>query len=164
MTNARSTQHIVAFVIICFLCLSANAAFGQTKAHNLTKYGLSFSIPVSHTTKQDSPDTFESGDNLTWIEVYPYKTYSATAKGMIQDVANQRSFKIESEGAYTSGGYDGYWIRCKTDKHPSWKFWIIGFIDPNSDTNFYSVIWWKDGNQIAYNIAYKMSYSFKKMQ
>lgn len=152
---------VVAFVSSTF---AVDSSFAQTTKYNWKKYGVSFFIPNTHTIKQNTPDAFESGDTKTWIEMYPYEDASETAKGMIEKVASNGGFNIEAEGAYESGGYDGYWVRCNTSKHPTWSFWLIGFIDPNSATNFYTIIWWKKGDNAAYKIAYDMSYSFKKME
>jgi hypothetical protein len=142
---------------------AANDLFAQTTKYEWKKYGVSFLIPNTHAIKKNTADAFESGDSKTWIEMYPYEDANETAKGMIEKVASNGDFNIEAEGAYKSGGYDGYWIRCNTSKHPAWSFWIVGFIDPNSATNFYSIIWWKKGDNEAYKIAYNMSYSFKQI-
>lgn len=164
MQKFISTSIIGSFLLLLFFGFSAETATAQTTLYNWDSYGVQFSVPSTHKVKQSSGTAFESGDNLTWIEMYPFKDYSATAKGMIQTITTQNNYNVISEGAYKSGGYDGYWIRCSTSKHPTWLFWVIGFIDPESDTNFYSIIWWKKGNQRAYDLAYDMSYSFKRMK
>ncbi len=156
---------IIGLFLIAFVSqIWMQDAQAQTQLYNWSKYGVSFSIPKTHAIKKNLADEFESGDNLTWLQMYPYEDASETAKGMVENVAAGGGFSIESEGAYTSGGYDGYWVRATSETYPGWKFWLIGFIDPNSATNFYAIIWWKDGNSAAYKIAYDMSYSFKKME
>ena len=150
-------------ILLCFN-LFVTDSFAQETRYNWSDYGVSFSIPNTHKIKTNSADVFESGDNLTWLEMYPYKDASATAKGMVIAVAKEQTdMKILDEGAYKTGGYDGYWITCESASHPEWQYWYIGFIDPNSDTNFYAVIWFKKGNAKAKEIANKMSYSFKKL-
>jgi len=151
---------LVTILVALFTVATASA---QWQEYTWSQYGLSFSVPSTHQIKVNKSDKFESGDNMTWIELYPYNDASETAKGMIKKVAQQGGFSIYKEGAYNSGGWEGYWVECTTAKWPTWKFWLIGFIDPNSETNFYSIIWWKKGNQKAYNIAYDMSYKFRKM-
>ncbi len=159
-------KNILSLFIVAFIActVTTKGLMAQTTKYNWTKYGVSFSVPSTHTIKQNTADVFESGDANTWIEMYPYEDASETALGMVQKVASNGGFEIESEGAYESGGYDGYWIRCNTSQHPTWKFWIIGFIDPNSSTNFYTIIWWKKDNKAAYDIAYNMSYSFQQIK
>jgi hypothetical protein len=154
---------VIAFLsYLSFFTTQANA---QETLYNWKDYGVSFSVPKTHAIKNNTSSTFESGDNLTWLEMYPYKDGSATAKGMVYEVAKkQSSINIVDEGAYTSGGYDGYWLTCETDAYPEWRFWYIGFIDPASDVNFYAKIWFKKNDPIAKSIANKMSYSFKKMK
>lgn len=152
---------IVSFLMVALFAVSNLVA--QTTKYDWKKYGVSFSIPNTHQLKKNTADNFESGDAKTWIEMYPYEDANETAKGMVEKVASNGGFNIEAEGAYESGGYDGYWLRCNTAKHPTWSFWLIGFIDPNSAVNFYTIIWWKKGDNGAYKIAYDMSYSFKKM-
>jgi len=155
---------LVFTMLFCFLAFtSAQLSMAQTIKYNWEKYGVSFSIPSTHQLKKSTADEFESGDNLTWLQMYPFQDASETAKGMIEKVAGEGGYVIESEGAYQSGGYDGYWVRCKSESYPEWMFWLVGFIDPNSPTNFYTIIWWKKGDQKAYKIAYDMSYSFKRM-
>ncbi|TAG45868.1 MAG: hypothetical protein EAZ31_01050 [Cytophagia bacterium] len=157
---------IVSFLIATFMVstLSIGSLFAQTTKYNWKKYGVSFVIPNTHALKKNTADAFESGDSKTWIEMYPYEDANETAKGMIQKVAGNGGFAVEGEGAYKSGGYDGYWLRCNTKKHPTWKFWLIGFIDPVSATNFYTIIWWKKDDKAAYKIAYDMSYSFRQIK
>lgn len=164
MRKIISTSIIGSLLLLLFFSFSTNIATAQTTLYNWDSYGVQFSVPSTHEIKQSSGTAFESGDNLTWIEMYPFKDYSATAKGMVQEIMNKKGYSAISEGAYKSGGYDGYWIRCATPQHPTWLFWVIGFIDPESDTNFYSIIWWKKDNQRAYDLAYNMSYSFKRMK
>ncbi|WP_375558603.1 hypothetical protein ACE193_12675 [Bernardetia sp. OM2101] len=164
MQKFISTSIIGSFLLLLFFSFSTNTATAQTTLYNWDSYGVQFSIPNTHEIKQSSGTAFESGDNLTWLEMYPFKDYSATSKGMVQEIMNQKGYRAISEGTYESGGYDGYWVRCSTAKHPTWLFWVIGFIDPESDTNFYAIIWWKKDNQRAYDLAYNMSYSFKRMK
>ncbi len=143
--------------------LSIATATAQWQDYTWEQYGLAFSVPSSHQLKQNKADAFESGDSKTWMELYPYHDASETAKGMIQKVAAKGGFTISNEGVYNSGGWNGYWVQATTSKWPTWEFWLIGFIDPNTSANFYSIIWWKKGNQSAYKIAYDMSYKFRKM-
>ena len=150
------------FLALSF-CLFVSAAEAQTINYTWDQFGVKFAIPQTHEVKNSTASEFTSGDNLTWLHMEPYKDYSETAKGMVDRIAAENNYRILGQGAYTSGGYDGYWIRCSADTHPDWLYWVIGFIDPNSDTNFYATIWWKKGNTAAYNIAHKMSYSFQKM-
>lgn len=149
-------------VLFLFLGLGVfNQTKAQTTNYNWDSYGLSFTVPSTHEVKQSGSAEFESGDNKTWIEIYPYKDYSATPQSMIDKVVSTEGFAIESKGDYSSGKFKGRWVRATTPKHPTWKFWVIGFIDPDSDVNFYTIIWWKKGDSSAYNLAYDMSYSFK---
>jgi hypothetical protein len=157
-------RRFVSLLLISFIFgFSAKNMFAQTTRYNWSKYGVSFAIPNTHEVKKSSAEEFESGDATTWLQMYPFADVTQTAKGMIDEVVSSGGYTIENEGAYTSGGYDGYWVRCSSTQYPTWKFWLIGFIDPGSATNFYSIIWWKKGNDAAYKIASDMSYSFKKI-
>jgi hypothetical protein len=156
---------LVSVLVIALIGLfSSNNMHSQTVKYDWSGYGVSFSIPKTHEVKKSAADEFESGDDLTWLQLYPFKDASKTAKGMIEEVVSTGGFKSVEEGEYTSGGYDGYWMQCTSDKYPEWEYWLIGFIDPASETNFYAIIWWKKGNDAAYKIAYDMSYSFKKIK
>jgi len=156
---------IITLLVVAFIGqINLSKTQAQTTKYDWKKYGVSFSIPNTHTLKKNSADEFESGDSKTWLQMFPFEDASQTAKGMVETVAANGGFKAEAEGAYTSGGYDGYWVRATTDQYPTWKFWLIGFIDPQSATNFYTIIWWKKGDDAAYKIAYDMSYSFKKIE
>lgn len=150
----------VLLVVATFL--TNTSAFAQFKTYNFTAFGVKFDIPNTHKIIKNQGVEFESGDNLTWLELYPFNDASVTSDQMIDAVVSEKAMSIEQRGKYTSGGYEGTWIRCTDAAHPEWKFWVIGFIDPNSETNFYAIIWYKKNNQAAYDIAYKMSYSFKK--
>jgi len=154
-------KSVMTLLLCSLLGLTAQA---QTTTYTWDYYGVKFAIPNTHEIKNSTSAEFTSGDNLTWLHMEPYKDYSETAKGMVDKIAAEQNYTILGRGAYHSGGYDGYWIRCSAATHPDWYYWVIGFVDPNSDTNFYATIWWKKGNQTAYNIAYNMSYSFKKME
>lgn len=153
---------LFSFFIVSFFVfnLTINA---QTTVYTWEDYGLQFEIPNTHEIKVSTADEFESGDSQTWLNLYPYKDIEATADGMVYDIVSDGYYDIESEGEYSSGGWEGYWVRCTSEEYPDWKYWIIGFIDPESENNFYAIIWWKKDDNEAYNIAYDMSYSFTKM-
>jgi len=156
---------VISLVMITFIAaITITSLSAQTVPYTWKKYGISFAIPKTHDVSKNSTDEFESGDEQTWLQMFPFTDGSETAQGMIEKVAAQGKFSIEEEGEYTSGGYDGYWLQCSSATYPEWQYWLIGFIDPASETNFYSIIWWKKGDDAAYKIAYDMSYSFKKMK
>ncbi len=152
------------FIFVCAFFASAQMASAQFTEYTWESYGVSFVVPSTHQVKQNAEDVFESGDNFTWLEMYPYKDDTETAKGMILDIVGDlEETRILKEGAYKVGGYDGYWITCEQSKHPEWQFWYIGFIDPVSDVNFYAIIWYKKNNPAALKLAQQMSLKFKKM-
>ncbi len=157
----RMFKPFISFVVM--LGLGITTSFAQWTDYTWGDYGLQFSIPNTHTVKRNKADAFESGDNTTWIELYPYDDISETPEDMIRNVAERSRFSIEEEGEYNSGGWEGYWVQCASDQHPEWKYWLIGFVDPESESNFYAIIWWKKGNDAAYNIANEMSYKFEKL-
>ena len=136
-------KKIISSAILCTLFLFAFQAKAQFQEYNWKDFKVSFSIPATHEIKASSATEFESGDNLTWLQMYPYKDETETAKGMILKVADEADVDILKEGAYKVGGYDAYWITCETAKEPEWQFWYIGLIDPKSDVNFYAIIWFK---------------------
>ncbi|MFT5617730.1 MAG: hypothetical protein ACI85I_000955 [Arenicella sp.] len=150
-------------MVVALFLFVAGVANAQTIKYTWKDYGVAFSIPTTHEVKNSSGSEFTSGDNTTWLHMEPFKDYSETAKGMVDKIVRKEGYQVSGEGEYHSGGYDGYWARCSATTHPDWLYWVIGFIDPASDTNFYATIWWKKGNSNAYNIAYNISYSFKKM-
>ena len=153
----------VFFVVAAFMLLGF-VLKAQTTVYKWEKYGIEFAVPKTHEILKNQADEFESGDNLTWLQMFPYLDVTEqTAQGMVEKIADEKNFTIEEEGAYNSGKYDGYWIKSKSEKYPEWEYWLIGFIDPNIPTNFYTIILWKKGDKDAYDIAYNMSYSFKKM-
>lgn len=159
----KKTNFLFSICLIFSSLWLVSSAQAQETVYNWADFGVSFAIPNTHKIKKNTATSFESGDNLTWLEMYPYKDASATAKGMITAVAEEETgLSILEEGSYKSGGYDGYWITCEIPSQPDWQFWYIGFIDPDSDTNFYAKIWFKKGSAVAKSIANKMSYSFKK--
>jgi hypothetical protein len=149
-------------VWIFALILFSQTAFSQETVYKWGDFGVCFAIPNTHKILKNSGEEFESGDDLTWIQMYPFKDATVTAKGMVEGVVKEAGMTILKQGAYQSGGYDGYWVTSESSQYPEWQYWYIGFIDPTSDTNFYAVIWFKKNNKKAYDIANKMSYSFKK--
>ncbi len=151
-------------LLLFAVLFSSQIAYSQETVYNWDDYGVSFSIPNTHKVLKSSSEEFESGDDLTWLQMYPFKDASVTAKEMVAGIVEEAGMKVMKEGAYKSGGYDGYWILSQSPKYPDWEYWYIGFIDPNSDTNFYAIIWFKKGNKKAYDIANKMSYSFKPIK
>ncbi len=155
----------VSSAILCILFLFAFQAHAQVKfqEYNWKDFKVSFSIPTTHKIEANSDTEFESGDNLTWLQMYPYKDETETAKGMIEKVAKEAGVKIHDQGEYQVGGYDAYWITCESAKEPEWEYWYIGLIDPKTDVNFYAIIWYKKNNDAAGKIAEAMSLKFKKM-
>ncbi len=161
----RKTRSVASMLLLfAALFISSQLAYSQEVVYNWEDYGVSFSVPKTHKLLKNTADEFESGDDLTWLQMYPFKDASVTAKEMVEGIVQSAGMKVMKEGAYKSGGYDGYWILSQSPKYPDWEYWYIGFIDPNSDTNFYAIIWFKKGNKKAYDIANKMSYSFKPIE
>lgn len=158
-------KKVLNLIFVCAFFVIAHNASAQFTNYTWKDYGVSFAVPSTHKVQRSSGEVFESGDNLTWLEMYPYKDSEATAKGMISGIADsEEGLTTMNEGSYKVGGYEGYWITCEVSKHPTWQFWYIGFIDPASDVNFYAKIWYKKGNVAAENLAKQMSMKFKKMQ
>jgi len=142
----------------------ANKSVAQYTEYTWKDYGVKFSIPTTHEVKQSTGEIFESGDTMTWLEMYPYKDSQATAEGMISAVVGgEAGVSIIDEGTYKVGGYDAYYITCEQSAHPEWRYWYIGFIDPISDVNFYAKIWFKKNAPTATKIAQDMSSRFKKI-
>ena len=157
-------RKLASFFVVCMFFILTHKASAQFTEYTWKDYGVKFSVPSTHVVKQSTGKVFESGDKMTWLQMYPYKNSEATAKGMISAIVDDlNDVSILDEGAYKVGGYDGYWITCENSKLPEWQYWYIGFIDPKSDVNFYAIIWFKKGNAAAKKLANDMSYKFKKM-
>lgn len=160
----NSMKKLLSLIFVCAFFVIAHNASAQFTKYNWASYGVSFEVPSTHQVKKSNGDMFESGDQLTWLEMYPYKNSAETADGMIHAVIEtEEGLTTMNEGSYKVGGYEGYWITCEVSQHPTWQFWYIGFIDPASDVNFYAKIWFKKGNAAASELAKKMSMKFKKM-
>jgi hypothetical protein len=149
------------FLLAFLFC--ANQGFAQTSIYKWASYGASFAIPNTHKVKVNTAEAFESGDKNTWLELYPYKDETESAEGMIDKLLLIDGVKVSGRGEYTTGGYEGHWARCERESHPDWYFWYIGIVDPKTAVNFYAVVWYKKGDDAAYETASKMVYSFQKM-
>lgn len=157
-------KKLSSIVLVCVFLTLTSSAFAQFTNYNWKDYGVSFAVPSTHRVLQNTADEFASEDNNTSLHLFPYNDASATPKGMIVSIVNELpDLNILQEGAYKVGGYDGYWITCEESEHPGWQYWYIGFIDPNSDVNFYAIIGYKKNNAAAVKLAEQMSYKFKKI-
>lgn len=158
-------KKLIFTLVISFFVLSTNIGYAQFQAYEWEYYHLSFEIPKTHKIIANTADNFESGDDNTYLQLYPYKDITESPESMIKSVLDniEGGVKIFEEGDYEVGGYNGHWITCEINKYPEWQYWYIGFIDPASDVNFYAIIWYKKGNANAKNIANDMSFKFKKM-
>ena len=164
LNKADFMKKVLNLIFVCALFVIAHNASAQFTNYTWKDYGVSFAVPSTHKVQRSSGEVFESGDQLTWLEMYPYKDSEATAKGMISGIAgSEEGLTTMNEGAYKVGGYEGYWITCNVSSHPEWQFWYIGFIDPASDVNFYAKIWYKKNSPEASKLAKEMSMKFKKM-
>lgn len=152
---------LLALILTCLFVPAALVA--QTVSYTWKKYNLGFAIPKTHEVKDNTADHFESGDDQTWLELIPYKDASASASDAVVKYIKESNFGMEvtNEGDYHVNNLTGYQATCTSTEYPEWYFWIIGYIDPNSENNYISVIWYKRGNDAAYNIAGKIAQSFK---
>lgn len=164
MNSTRKVRSVAGILMLFGMFFSVQLTYAQETRYDWNDYGVSFAVPSTHKVLKSSGEEFESGDDLTWLQMFPFFDASVTAKEMIAGVVKEAGMKVVKEGHYKSGVYDGYWILSQSPADPEWEYWCIGFIDPYSETNFYALIWFKKGNKRAYDMANKIAYSFEHIE
>jgi hypothetical protein len=149
-------------IISCFCLLFTLTAYSQQK-YSWDEYGISFTLADDFKEVDNTIDQFSAdGDGMT-LSILPFKDETVSdaditkytieiAKSMNLgtfedvDLIDINSFK----GAYVEGTKDGV------------KFFIMGLIDPESDTNFFVTIVFADKDEEATKEAINICKSIKK--
>ena len=81
-------KKFLVFVLVIALIglLSGNNLFAQTVNYDWSGYGVSFSIPKTHEVKKSAADEFESGNDLTWLQMYPFNHAFGCFAGIFEGV------------------------------------------------------------------------------
>ena len=150
-------------LIILFLCFSGILLNAQQE-YTWDEYGLKFTLANDFVEEVNSADEFSAAGDAMYFSIFPFKdetinenditSYTiqiATSLNLQEiddvDILNINRFK----GGYVEGYLDGL------------KVFLMGLIDPDSDTNFFVLITFTDQDQVATDEAIRMVKSIKKM-
>jgi len=166
---------VLAFTAVIFTASSCSSG-SDTKAKDEKKtdslvvamaewewkeYSLKFSAPDNIKVVKNEGTAFEAkmdNDNLE-VAIYPWKDGNVTKDNVKEQVANLAQtlgFKCSEVIELNLNGFNGAYIICEKDGA---SCIIEGLIDPNSATNFYSVIGYTNSYEKQ---ALEIANSFKK--
>lgn len=151
------------FTIFLFFFLTA---FNVNAQHEFTweEYGISFSLPDDFSETENSSEQFSASREGMQFSIRPFKDDSIDDEDIseytnaIAESMNLENLTVVSalefngfEGGYAEGVKDGV------------KVFVMGLIDPDSDTNFFVTIAFGENDEIATADAIKICQSIHKM-
>lgn len=162
-------KSLLAFVALLFIVLPGSIYAQKTWTYK--QYGLQFTTPAEFNVSKNDASSFVASDGRSiTLSIYPYKDASVT-KEKIADIAwnkvNATNKKSDESIPIELDGYEGYaMVGSGMQNNREVVFIAFGCIDPSSETNFYSVIYyWNDENADANtDKAIGILKSFKKVR
>jgi hypothetical protein len=157
-------KNVMQIGFIAFLSFFGNVAFSQDKwDFEWEQYHIAFTLAEDFKVKTNNGDEFiAKGDGMEF-GIFPFSDASvdhSSITNYVVDIA--KSIKLENvddadllelnglKGAYVEGYKNGS------------RVVLLGFIDPESDTNFYCIITFSDDDKEAEDEAVRMIKSFRK--
>jgi len=161
-------KSLLAFVAFFFIALQGSVYAQKTWTYK--QYGLQFTTPADFNVRTNDAKSFVASDGKSiTLSIYPYKDASVT-KEKIADIAwnkiNATNKKSDERIPIDLDGYKGYaMVGSGLQNNKELLFIAFGCIDPTSETNFYSIIYyWNDSNADANtDKAIGILKSFKKV-
>ncbi len=149
---------------VLFFTLSLNQSIFAQQAYVWDEYGLSFTLPDDFKEVVSNGEEFSAdGDGMS-VSILPFKdaslneaditsfTMQVASSLELDRIADLSLIKFNGfSGAYAEGASDGATI------------FMMGLIDPNSDTNFFVIITFAERDQVAIDDAIDICKSFKRM-
>ncbi len=149
---------------IFFLLLFSghHESFAQTtKEFKWEQYGFKFSVPITHEVRTSSSELFESGDNLTFLQIVPGQNNYSEEEFYQKLIERGGSNILDEDNAFIDY-FECYWVHCYADETPEWEYWIIAFHDwLGGEIKFFAYLWWQKGNEQAKQIALEIFNSFR---
>lgn len=128
------------------------------------EYGLKFTLADDFVEERNDAEEFSAAGDGMYFSIFPFKdetidesditsyTIQIAASLNLQEVDDVDILNINKfKGGYVEGYLDGV------------KVFLMGLIDPNSDTNFFVLITFLDQDNVATDEAVRMVKSIKKM-
>jgi len=151
-------------ILFISLFILVNSSIAQQN-YTWTEYGISFTLADDFKETVNNIDEFSAeGDGMD-LSIIPFKdetiddnditgyTMSIAASLKLQRIDGVSVIDINGfKGGYAEGALDGA------------KIFIMGLIDPNSDTNFFIIITFLDQDENASEEAINICKSIKKLK
>ena len=127
-------------------------------------YGLAFTLPDDFEETASSDEVFEAeGDGMAF-SLTVFKDASLTEDDIVEFtlmIADEIDMDVADDADLVDiNGYIGAYVLGMKD---GVAFYILGMIDPDSDTNFYAVVAFDDEDDIADEDAVEILLSIREM-
>ncbi len=148
--------------LIVFFVLS-QYAFSQ-QYYEWEEYGITFSLADDFEETVNSADEFSAAGDGMELSIIPFKNDEIDASDIstyTMSIASSMDFeRIDDISLIEFNGFEGAYAEGVAD---GIKVFIMGLIDPDSDTNFFIIIAFLDDDQNAIEEAINICTSIEKM-
>ncbi|MBK9255318.1 MAG: hypothetical protein IPM42_07520 [Saprospiraceae bacterium] len=147
----------------CLLVFSSSFVVAQQN-YTWDEYGLSFMLADDFAEEVNNIEEFSAAGDGMYFSIFPFKDETVTESDItdytisiaeslqLQEIDDVDVIKLNYfKGGYVEGYKDGL------------KVFLMGLIDPNSDTNFFVLITFLDQDNVAIDEAVRMVKNIKKI-
>lgn len=133
-------KKIFSTLVFAFVIILSNSSFAQS-TWSWKQYNISFTLPSTYEVKTNTSSQFTASDGITDFGIFVFSDASVTEE-TIKDYTAELAVKIgldeikEAEELDFNGFHGGLVVGTKDGD----EVIICGFMDPESDTNFFATI------------------------
>ncbi len=153
---------ILSFLIIATIALSS-PLLAQNE-YTWDEYGIKFSLAPDFVEKVNNNEEFSADGDMMSISIIPFKDEtiddSDIAAYTISIAKSINLTSYEDVNVISMNDFKGGYVEGVSDGA---RIFLMGLIDPISDTNFFVIITFIDQDHIATEEAIRMVKSFHKM-
>ena len=159
-TSTFMKKYILSVLVLCLLTIPV---FAQD-AYEWEDYDLEFTLPANFDVTASSGEEFTAEGGGMSFSIIPFDDDSIDSSDItsytIEIAASLGLDGIDDVDLIDINGFSGGYVEGNQD---GVTLFMMGLIDPDSDTNFFVIIAFEEGDTKASNIAVNICKSIKKM-
>ena len=145
------------------LCLFTVFLYGQ-QTYEWEEYGISFTLADDFEETVNSEEEFSAiGDGME-VSIIPFKDETIDDSNITTyTMSIAASLKLEAIDDISTISFNGFKGGYAEGVKDGVKIFVMGLIDPDSENNFFVIITFQDGDELAAEEAIKICKGIKKM-
>ena len=150
--------------MLCFLVLSLTNGMYAQKAFEWAEYGLAFDLADDFKETVNTDQEFSAeGDGMS-VSIFPFSDETINDEDItaytLAAAASLNLDAVDDVNFISLNGFEGGYAEVVSDGN---KVFIMGLIDPGTDVNFFIIITFADGDQLATQEAIDICQGLHKM-